>query len=1379
MTPDLKHPLLNTWENILAHLDRVCESDNEKTQIQLLIELLINLRLIGTDSAIPDMRIQKSDIDDIYRQVEKKTRSMLSSVKAPSAKFIYYAREVIKKFPVRQDAEEMIERIRSDAEAFEESRTEDDPLRGFAGDLRKEVHRRLSPRIITHYLNPYIELAVHRNPEPMVNAGYVALPYTFSPDDEDEQFIDLAIDLLKRLQFLWDYEEGDMATVRQNLRNNLDIFERCFLRAEVEGLLGILNPESLSSADKELDAFKRLASVKFFLKESYLESRIDLYDLILLDLGLGRLIFLLANDLTNNYFAEVSPRNIRDALEVVRELLAISSIKGLRIQNVQLRQNELGELRESSVSDFIKLKHSLEAISSELQQYVQSEIIDEMTGSLNQILEDYKVPTSKLSQIKTRFFNNFIRRTQIHVLSEFVEKVSTAVNKELERQQGEGQLYLRFQRLNDKGSFSECIEEKGIDAYIAPTWRKPEAWLRPFLGGKGNSIIDMAQIGLRVPPAFVLSYPLLAAMSRNTNHIRAGIIDKLRELEQRTGTMLGNGDKPLLLSVRSGALTSLPGMMSTIMNIGLVPRVQAALSKEFGTDFVDTLYLRFLENCKSALDLSRQCPRTRYKDDVAQGAAQKTKLLEDQGSGLCLQRKKMAELESFLVTFLGPSFLTDEEEQLFACIELVYSSRTSKTVDLYSKTLASHETIETAVTIQQVVFGNLNENSLSGVVMTRNPITGEDKLFGEFKIRAQGEEIVMGSLDTLPIEEICPEIASQLLECKRNLIEFYHQDLDIEFTVEDGVLYLLQARAARLGSFAQLMAATDFLKRGIITLDKYRENIGSLELAYANIPLPRADFRFRQWVPPLATGIPINGGVVSGTLIITIERLKEAEKRRESVIFFAVNTKPTDFNIFNLSSAIVTVYPGRTSHAAITAMTLNKACIVGCSDIEIDYEHRKVIFHGAGDIALTEGERITIDGNAGAVYRGVAPISDTCMPVSSIHEAILKAQSAGEAAQIVETMISTKMKALRRESSLRKKSLAEAGDLHKRNVLVRVDANIDLSENSEPEVVDMRVSLMIPVIRDLLEAGATPIICSHRGDPGTHSLQGISREQIYETYSLLPIAQKLESLMGSVVKFHHVSIGSSGLLISRKDIVPDRINMLENLRYATGEKDNDEAFARSLAELSDSIFVNDAFNVCLRRHASIVGVPRFIQTSIAGPTVLQELMILEKVLNKVERPFIAVFSGDEIEAQYGAMASMLPRVDAMAMILPSNTASLAPFSNSYPAKITVIDPKDPGWLNKSYALGALLENARTILWAGPAGLTSRLGKDLEDLPPYIVSLHRAMGNASLTIICSETEKHFAGKTTENIHISTGPRSFLEYLERLSLPGIVELDDSMR
>jgi phosphohistidine swiveling domain-containing protein len=348
-----------------------------------------------------------------------------------------------------------------------------------------------------------------------------------------------------------------------------------------------------------------------------------------------------------------------------------------------------------------------------------------------------------------------------------------------------------------------------------------------------------------------------------------------------------------------------------------------------------------------------------------------------------------------------------------------------------------------------------------------------------------------------------------------------------------------------------------------ITLNKYNELIESLESRTPNFT-SGATFGSDNGSAPRERHTN-NGGVVSGTLIITEERLKEAEKRRESVVFFAVNTKPTDLNIINLSSAIVTQYPGRTSHAAITAMALNKPCIVGCSDIEIDYTHRRVLFHAAGNIALAEGERITIDGNAGAVYRGVAPISDTFMPVSRIRKAILKAQSAGEAAQIVEGMIFTKMKVLQRESSLRKKSLAEVGGLRDRYVLVRVDANIDLTEKFQSNVADMRIALMLPVIKDLLARGATPIICSHRGDPGTHSMPGLTREQIYETYSLVPIAQKLESLMGRPVKFHHVSIGSSGILISKKDIVPGHINMLENLRYATGEKDIDEAFARYLA----------------------------------------------------------------------------------------------------------------------------------------------------------------------------------------------------------------------
>lgn len=1403
--------LLNTWDSILAHLDKVRLSSSEQERIQLLIELLINLRLIGTDTAIPDMRVQKSDIEDTQREVESATRAMLSAVRYPSALFIYYAREVIKKFPVRQDAEEMIERIRTDAEAFEEDRTEDDPLKGFAGDLRKEVHRRLSPRIITKYLEPYVELAVRGNPDPIVASGYVALPYAFSAAAEDRHFIDLASDLLSRLRFLWDYEEGDMATVRRNLRNNLDIFERCFLRAEVEGLLSILNPEDLGSAAKELDAFKRLASVKFYLKESYLESRIDLYDLILLDLGLGRLIFLLANDLTNNHFAEVSPRNIRDALEVMRELLSISSIKGLAIQNVDLRQTELGELRESSVSDFIRLKRSLDAISTELQQYIQTEIIDTMSGTLIHVLENYSVPTARLSQLKTRYFNNFIRRTQIHVLSEFVEKVSSAVDRELERQRGERQLYFHYQRLEAANPDAESLaghpHAQDLGEYIATTWQSPRQWLRPYLGGKGNSIIDMARLGLPVPPACILSHPLLELAERDDEReaVYRATANAIGELERQAGAKLGDPARPLLVSVRSGALTSMPGVMSTIMNVGLTLDVRAALRSRQGKHFEEALYARFLLNCASALGMEPR--RTRNGAHRA-----------GHGGTARLGKKRIDYLELALTTAFGPAFLTDAKAQLRACVRLVYDSRRSSAASLYSKTIASRETLRTAVTIQQVVFGNLNERSLSGVVLTRDPITGENALFGEFKMQAQGEEVVMGSADTLPIAELDRGVSAGLTECTRRLVEYFRQDLDLEFTVENGVLYLLQARAAKLGAYAQFIADTDFLKRGVIGLEKYRERVESLELAYANLSLPRADFRFRQWVPPLTSGISINGGVVSGTLAITPERLREAERRRESVVYFAINTKPTDFDIINLSSAIVTVYPGRTSHAAITAMSLNKPCIVGCSDLEIDYNRRRVIFSAAGGIALAEGERITVDGNAGAVYRGVAPISDTFLPVSALREAISAAKSPEQAVRAAEAMILEKTEALRRESSLKKLTLealsgAEAEALRGANVLVRVDGNIELSEapdrvesaNGADRVAERRVALMLPVLRQLLDLGATPILCSHRGDPGTHSLPGLSRERIYAIYSLRPIAERLERASGQPIAFHEVSIGASGILISRKDIVPGQVNMIENLRYATGEKDNDEAFARSLANLSDGIFVNDAFNVCLRRHASIVGVPRFSRLSLAGPTVSRELEVLERVLGMRDRPFLAVFGGDEIESQYGAISAMATRVDTLAIILPNSApkpsdgvetsaekaigrearaALIGSLRRTAPANVIVIDRADPQREAQEYALATAIGAARAILWAVPTGIEPA-ASPVPDTPsntpaaaPYRGALREAirgaLRDAPLVIICSETEKYMAARSARNLHISTGPRAFLQYLERLSLPGITAL-----
>lgn len=1362
---------LNTWDSIIEHLGKVRDAAGEKEKIPLLIELLINMRLLGQDSCIPDLRQKKGDVETIYASIEAATKDMLAGTRQASANYIYYLREVVKKLPVRQGAEEIIEQIRASAEAFEESRSEEDPLRGFAGDMRKEVHRRLSPRIIQSFLEPYLALVLDENPEPIVKAGYVALPHFFDPGEEDALFIDLAKDLVEKLGYLWDYETGNLAAVKGQLEQNLELFERCFLKMEVLGFLELLTPANLADPLLELDLLKRLASFKHDLKESQQEGRISLFDFLMLDLSLGRLVFLLANDLTNNHFAEVTPRNLRDALAVIRELLNISTVKGLAIGDVVRHQAELDALRESSVYDFLKAKRELGAICKELQRYLQADIIDRMSGSLNRILEEYEVPTSRLSSNKTRFFNNFIRRTQIHVLSEFTEKAAAAVDAELARQTGDRQLYAEF---------AAAVPETDTrpETFIATTWGGAEDSIRFALGGKGNSIIDMARLDLSVPPAFVLGYPFFSDCGREPSpggrmdDAREGIVrEQVAKLERIAGRKLGDPAHPLLVSVRSGAPTSMPGVMATILNVGWTPEVKTAMEHRRGIGLAAVLYRRFLDNCLSALALaSGSSPEA--LEEHRRGGSAKTRSLP-----------VIAAMEETLRMAFGPGFLRDPHEQLLRCILLVYASRASRAVRAYSTTMATGQVAETAVTVQQLVFGNLNQRSLSGVLITRNPITGANELFGEFKRSAQGEEVVMGSSGTEPMQHLDPEIAAQLVHAKQLLTRHYRQDLDLEFTVENGELFLLQARSARLGAFAQLVADTDFLAQGIIGLEEYRRRIEHLELAYDSVALPRADFKMRTWNPPLTVGVPINGGVVSGTLVLSEERLKEADDRRESVVFFANSTKPTDFAVMNGAQAIVTVYPGRTSHAAITAMSMNKPCIVGCADVEIDYDSRRVIFHGAGGVFLGEGERVTADGNTGSVYRGVAPISEFYLPVAAASEALSSCTQPEEAARAVNALIESSLARLYRETKLRRAGLEQLPRLHGARVLVRADFNV--GQSGSPEDREARVLQLHPTIEAILGRGGTPLLCSHLGDPGSRVDTAATREQIYEAYSLAPFAAILSRHYGDRFIFHPTSIATSGLLLGREELKSGFVHLLENLRFATGERDNDEAFSRALAMLSDGWYVNDAFNVCGRRHASITGVPKFCARCLAGHRVTQELAVLETLLERPRQPFLAVFAGSDADSRSGVMSALLPRLDCLVILesreraeqLAATVRAASP--NGKPkerdsmTRLLVVDPsRDRNQGEYSLLLHRLAE-AGTILWSGPARLQEIDGAQ-ETRNPLIQALRSAVSRGALLVVCSETEKHMAKPDMPSLHISSGPSAFLEYLERLSLPGITAL-----
>lgn len=1361
---------LNTWEEIIAQLQRVGTVSSEKDKIQLLIELLINLRLLGQDERIPDLREKKGDIETLYADIARETRGMLETVSNPSSNFIYYTREVLKKLPMRQDAEEIIEQIRAAAEEFEEARSEDDPVKSFAGDLRKEIHRRLSPRIIQGYLVPYLQLVKHENPAPMIEAGYVALPHFFSADDEDRHFIDLAEYLLENMRYLWDYDAGNLAAVKRQLEQNLPVFERCFLKAEVSSFLDLLTSENLAKPHLEMDLLKRLASLKHYLKESYRETRISLYDFVLLDLALGRLVFLLANDLTNNHFAELSFRNFREALAVIHELLNISSVKGLAIGHVGEYQAAIDELREASVYDYIKAKLRLGAISKELQRYLQSDIIDAMSRTLNKILEEYEVPTSRLNAVKTKFFNNFIRRTQIHVLSEFVEKIVAAVDKELERQADARQLYAEFYNAKE-------MPKRNPESYIAATWKDVAYDIRPSLGGKGNSLIDMTNLGLRVPPAFILGFPFFADCGPEGQlgeDLKALIFRSLSELEQQSGRRLGDPERTLLVSIRSGAPTSMPGVMATILNVGWSPEVRAAIKKRRGSAIASILYRRFLENSLAAVGLMPG------KDAAAR--AEQTEKLKKGG---------IAAMEAYLAAALGETFLVDPYEQLIQGIRLVYASRGSLAVRAYSRAIAAHIRADTAVTVQQLVFGNLNEKSLSGVFITRNPITGNDELFGEFKRAAQGEEVVMGSASTEPIARLDAEISEGLEKSKAVLVQHFLQDLDIEFTVEDGTLYFLQARSARLGAFAQLVADTDFLARGLIDLTEYRARTDRLEMAYASAALPRADFLSRKWIPPLTIGVPINGGVVSGTLVLSEDRLKEAEDRRESVVYLANSTKPTDFAIMNGAHAIVTIYPGRTSHAAITAMSMNKPCIVGCGDVEIDYEKHLAIFRAAGSLALREGERVTADGNTGALYRGIAPVSEFFLPISSVSAAVAHCTDAQEAASAVKELIDSKLSRLSRETSFHRASLDAVDDFQGAKVLVRIDANVRIDGG---EVIDEeRLLQALPTLESILQKGGTPIVCSHLGDPGAGRDVRQTREDISRDFSLQPVAEVFESRLGSRFFFHKTSVAASGLLITKKNIRAGVVNLLENLRFAAGERDNDDNFARALAGLSDGWYVNDAFNVSSRRHASITGVPKFLEHRLAGPLVIKELAALELLLEKAPHPYAAVFDSEEAETQLGVMAALLPRLDSLAVLALTKTArpgekppltqaaqsALKAFREAYPGKVTLVSGHDGDHPKNMDHFIEQVDKAKAILWASPASLSVFAGGGARQKrsgpPPHIEALHRAIRRQVVSVVCHEEERRFSDLSLPGLHVSTGPRSFLEYLERLSLPGITLLD----
>ncbi|MGM0427585.1 MAG: pyruvate, phosphate dikinase [Thermodesulfobacteriota bacterium] len=498
---------------------------------------------------------------------------------------------------------------------------------------------------------------------------------------------------------------------------------------------------------------------------------------------------------------------------------------------------------------------------------------------------------------------------------------------------------------------------------------------KKLLGGKGANLCEMSQIGLPIPPGFVITTEAcLAYLNKNKAGLPPELKKELRvamkQLEQDTGKGFGNPENPLLVSVRSGAAISMPGMMDTILNLGLNDETVRGLLALTGNErFPYDLYRRLIQLFGSiALGIDDQAFNDIWnKIKKENNASQDTQL-----SAKALKLACDAFLD--LVAQKGRPFPQDPYEQLELAVESVFRSWMGKrAIDYRREFNITREMADgTAVNICTMVFGNMGDNSATGVAFTRDPATGENRFFGEYMMNAQGEDVVAGIRTPKPISELrkeMPAVYRELDKLRHTLEDHFHEIQDLEFTIEEKKLYCLQTRNAKMNASAFIKTSVDMVNEGLIS---EKEAILRVEPDMLEQLLhPRLDPEAKTVV--LAQGLPASPGAASGRIVFDADRAESKAKLGEKVILVREETKPDDIHGFFASQGILTSRGGKTSHAAVVARSMGKPCVSGCEAIVIDDIKKEAIISG---VKLREGDTITIDGTTGDVYQGEVPTID-------------------------------------------------------------------------------------------------------------------------------------------------------------------------------------------------------------------------------------------------------------------------------------------------------------------------------------------------------------------------------------------------------------------
>ena len=499
------------------------------------------------------------------------------------------------------------------------------------------------------------------------------------------------------------------------------------------------------------------------------------------------------------------------------------------------------------------------------------------------------------------------------------------------------------------------------------------ASMRELLGGKGANLAEMTKIGLPVPQGFTISTEACTQYyedGRQINaDIQAEILENIEKMERITGKKFGDKENPLLVSVRSGARASMPGMMDTILNLGLNDEVVEVISKKSGNPrWAWDCYRRFIQMFS---DVVMEVGKKYFEKLIDQMKERKGVSLD-----IDLTAEDLKELAfQFKAEYknqLGKDFPSDPKEQLFEAVKAVFRSWDNPRANIYRMDHDIPYSWGTAVNVQMMAFGNMGETSGTGVAFTRNPATGEKGLMGEFLMNAQGEDVVAGVRTPMPIAkmaEIMPECYTQFLDICKTLENHYRDMQDMEFTIEDKKLYMLQTRNGKRTAAAAIRIACDLIDEGMISEEEALMQIDAKTLDMLLHPQFDAEaLKVANKNNVIGKGIAASPGAAAGTIVFTAEDAVEHGKKGEKVVLVRLETSPEDIEGMKYSQGILTVRGGQTSHAAVVARGMGTCCVSGCGDIKMDEENKCFTLAGK---TYREGDAISLDGSTGNIYDGI------------------------------------------------------------------------------------------------------------------------------------------------------------------------------------------------------------------------------------------------------------------------------------------------------------------------------------------------------------------------------------------------------------------------